>query len=510
MRNLVAFGLIAFTGTLGPAAEPTSGLPRSTPEAQGVSSSAIREFIEAADWEIDSLHSFMLVRHGHVVAEGWWSPYNADSPHELYSLSKSFTSTAVGLAVAEGKLSVDDPVMKYFPDDAPARPGDKLNSMRVSDLLRMSTGHQTEPSLRSSANWAKTFLEHPVPHTPGTHFLYNTSATYMLSAIIQKATGSTVLDYLKPRLFEPLGIEHPTWGTSPQGVTLGGYGLSVRTEDIARFGQLYLQKGRWHGKQVVPAGWVEAATAPQTSNGSNPNSDWEQGYGYQFWRCRHGAFRGDGAFGQYCLVMPEQDAVIAITSGVGNMQAVLNLVWDKLLPAMQPSPLPADGNARSKLGQTLAGLTLRLPAGSASNGGAARVSGRTYRFPHNDLKLEAVSLEDRGEGQDVALVLRTDGVERRIVCGRGAWRKGRFGLGPLREQPAAAAGSWSRDDTFTAKICQYETPFIFTLDLKFAGDRLFFDSRANVGFGATRQPQLMGTSENGPQNPARESSGSQR
>ena len=258
----------------------------------------------------------MLVRHGHVVAEGWWAPYAAEAPHSLFSLSKSFTSTAVGMAIAEGKLSLDDEVLKFFPDDAPAEPSANLKAMRVSDLLRMSTGQQTEPPRNPDQVWTKVFLAHPVPFKPGTHFLYNTSATYMLSAIVQKATGMTVLDYLRPRLFEPLGIEHPTWETSPQGVSTGGYGLSIRTEDIARFGQLYLQKGKWQGKQLVPAAWVEAATARQTSNGSDPKSDWAQGYGYQFWRCRHGAYRGDGAFGQFCVVLPEEDAVIAITSGL--------------------------------------------------------------------------------------------------------------------------------------------------------------------------------------------------
>src|SRR5207244_5422812 len=170
-----------------------------------------------------------------------------------------------------------------------------------------------------------------------------------LSAIVQKVTGMTVLDYLKPRLFEPLGIEHPTWEASPQGITAGGYGLSIRTEDIARFGQLYLQKGKWQEKQLVPESWVEAATARQTSNGSNPKSDWDQGYGYQFWRCRNGAYRGDGAFGQYCIVMPEQDAVIVITSGLRDMQAVLNLVWETLLPGMSKKTLPADKANRAKL-----------------------------------------------------------------------------------------------------------------------------------------------------------------
>src|SRR5262249_34012491 len=148
---------------------------------------------------------------------------------------------------------------------------------------------------------------------------------------------------------------------SPQGILTGGFGLSIRTEDIARFGQLYLQKGQWDGKQLVPAAWVEAATARQTSNGSSPNSDWDQGYGYQFWRCRHGAYRGDGAFGQFCIVLPEQDAVIAITSGLRDMQAVLNLVWDKLLPAMKSSTAAPDDSVRQKLDKTLRGLTLRVP-----------------------------------------------------------------------------------------------------------------------------------------------------
>ncbi len=233
----------------------------------------------------------------------------------------------------------------------PATPSDKLKAMRVSDLLRMSTGHQSEPQFRTSQlPWTKMFLAHAVPHKPGTHFLYNTAGTYMLSAIVQKATGVTVLDYLRPRLLEPLGAGNATWGTSPQGVTLGGYGLSVRTEDIASFGQLYLQKGRWNGKQLVPESWVDAATVRQTSNGSNPQSDWDQGYGYQFWRSRHNAFRGDGAFGQFCIVIPEQDAVIAITSGVKDMQSVLNLVWDKLLVAMQPAPWPPIPTCAEKAG----------------------------------------------------------------------------------------------------------------------------------------------------------------
>ncbi|MBC8876289.1 MAG: serine hydrolase [Planctomycetes bacterium] len=488
MKSLSVVTMIVLFHSLLSGAE----LPRSSPESQGVSSSAVLAFVEAAEKNIDSLHSFMLLRHGHVVAEGWWSPYHAEAPHSLYSLSKSFTSTAVGLAIAEGKLSLDDEVLKFFPEDAPGEASKNLKAMRVSDLLRMSTGHETEPPRPLDQPWTKAFLAHPVPFKPGTHFRYNTSATYILSAIVQKVTGETVLDYLQPRLFQPLGIEHPMWETSPQGISTGGYGLSIRTEDIARFGQLYLQQGRWQGKQLVPEAWIEAATALQTSNGSNPNSDWDQGYGYQFWRCRHGAYRGDGAFGQYCIVLPEQDAVIAITSGVKHMQSVLDLVWDKLLPAIQSSTLPPDDQAHQKLVDTLKGLSLRPQEGS---GRPAKEVGKKFVFPDNERKLEAITLESDGKDGPVRLVTRFDGVEQRIVCGRGVWQKQRVAWALLPQQPAAASGAWIADDTFTARICFYETPFIVTVTLMFSGEELRCKSEANVGFGPTKISALVGKAE---------------
>src|SRR5262245_36761181 len=265
----LAFIILSATVCAG-APKPFS-FPRATPESQGVSSGAVLALIEALE-RVDAMNSFMLVRHGHVIAEGWWAPYTAQDNHELYSLSKSFTSTAVGMAVAEGRLSIDDEVLKFFPDDTPAAPGANLKAMRVRDLLTMSTGNQDEVPTAADRISAKAFLTNAVPHKPGTHFKYNTPATFMLSAIVQKQTGQTVLDYLRPRLFEPLGITQPNWNTNWQGISLGGYGLSVRTEDIARFGQLYLQKGKWNGKQLIAKDWVEMATSKQVSNGSNPKS----------------------------------------------------------------------------------------------------------------------------------------------------------------------------------------------------------------------------------------------
>jgi len=207
-----------------------SGKACSTPEAEGISSHAIMDFVDALEREqTDAIHSIMLRRHGKIVAEAWWAPFHPDSPHMLYSLSKSFTSTAIRMAQDEGLLSINDPVISFFPEEAPDDPSDHLKAMRIRDLLRMNSGHQsgTSGGMREGKTWAEGFQALQVQHKPGTHFVYNSGATYMLSAIIQKVTGGTLLEYLKPRLFEPLGIENPTWKSDPDGINVGGWGLSV-------------------------------------------------------------------------------------------------------------------------------------------------------------------------------------------------------------------------------------------------------------------------------------------
>jgi CubicO group peptidase (beta-lactamase class C family) len=497
MRSLMRICLvIVLAGTLFARAE--SRLPRSTPEVQGVSSSAVLDLVNTLDEQMDGMHSLMIVRHGHVITEGWWAPYDATHNHVLYSLSKSFTSTAVGLAVAEGKLSIDDEVLKFFPDDAPTNASNNLKAMRVRDLLMMSTGHQEEPSPAADVISAKSFLAQPVPHLPGTHFKYNTAATFMQSAIVQKVTGQTVLDFLRPRLFEPLGIADPVWETNFQGISLGGYGLRVRTEDIATFGQLYLQKGGWKGKQLLPAEWVAMATAKQTANGSNPKSDWNQGYGFQFWRCRHNAYRGDGAFGQYCVVMPDQDAVVAITSGVKDMQAVLDVIWDKLLPAMKSDRLPANNSESQQLSRKLSRLKVRMPQGSMTSPLATK--GLKFTFPTNDQKIEALAVSSSDSGQTLTLHVQRDGKKLVMPCGHDEWKRSRapFLVGRLSQfpdEPVAGAFAWPSDDTCVIKLCAYETPHHQTLTLKFNGDQMTLDSEVNVAFGTTKRPQLTGRAE---------------
>ncbi|HEY1107572.1 MAG TPA: serine hydrolase [Opitutaceae bacterium] len=461
-----------------------AGLPRSTPEAQGVSTQAVQGFVAAAEAKIDALHSFMLVRRGHVVAEGWWAPYTAADRHQMYSLSKSFTSTAVGLAIADGKFKLEDTVLSFFPGEAPAKPSAHLQAMRVRDLLTMSAGHHTEDlpgvtytSTETSA--VKAFLSLPVAHKPGTLFTYSTPATYMLSAIVQKTTGETVLDYLGPRLFQPLGISMPTWDASAQGISMGGTGLNVRTEDIAKFGLLYLRRGQWEGRQLVPAAWVDTATSRWVSNGSSPTSDWDQGYGFQFWRCRYGVYRGDGAHGQFCVVFPDEDAVLAITAGTRNLQGVLNVVWETLLPELQKKApaLPADAAANAALAKKLASLALKTPATVPTPKIAESVMGRTFIFAENPQRVEALTL--RAD----AVVVTINGAQRRIPLAAGRWVRD-------ADLNLAGSGGWTAPDTFTFEVARYTTPFTTRYTLTFTETELTMEMQQNVA--QARPDKLVG------------------
>lgn len=322
---------------------------------------AVAEITAAADALIahtDSvegvmLQSVMIAKHGKVIYEKWMNGGAADTPHVMHSVSKSFCATAVGMLVDDGKLNVTDKVIDFFPDQLPAEVSNNLKAMTVRDLLTMNCGHETEPRTRgadtNNVDWVSAFLAHPVTKQPGTWYCYNSIGTYMLSAIVQKVTGQKVVDFLTPRLFEPLCIDKPRWDESPQGINCGGWGLFIKTEDMLKFGQLFLQQGQWGGKQLLSREWVAEASkfqVPSVPAGTRPdeveakglntdNCAWLLGYGYQMWRCPDNAYRADGARGQYIIVMPDQDAVIAITADSPDLQAELENVYKYLFPVLK-------------------------------------------------------------------------------------------------------------------------------------------------------------------------------
>ena len=489
-------------------------LPRSLPETQGVAPGGLLDFVTTVDAKKLNVHSLMVVRHGQVVAEGWWAPYAPDLKHTLYSLSKSFTSTAVGMAVADGKLSVEDKVVSFFPEDVPQTVSANLATMRVKHLLTMNTGHgkDTTPALRegSDANWIKSFLAQPVDHEPGTLFVYNSGATYMLSAIVQKLTGKTVLEYLKPRLFGPLGIEGEDWEVSPQGINTGGWGLRLRTEDIAKFGQLYLQKGIWNGKRLISEAWIRDATRKEVPSAGGGNrktedNDWQQGYGYQFWRCRHDAYRGDGAFGQYCIVLPNEDAVIAITSETGDMGAILDAVWNHILPALQGTGLSAAKTTQVALTKTLTTLALVPPRLETSSPMIDKISGKTYTLGDNTQHAKTVSLTFSPDG--CLFKLQDDAGTHQVQCGINRWDIGTttFPVAPLMLTPTvvpgsdtrkvAGSGTWQDPNTFLMTWRFIETAHYETVTCRFGADSVqveFQKSLAKISGAKDGRPMLEG------------------
>ncbi|TDB62730.1 serine hydrolase domain-containing protein [Arundinibacter roseus] len=399
-----------------------AGLPRKSPESQGVSSVAVRNFLKATKASGLEWHSFMLLRHGNVVAEGWWKPFQADYMHTLYSLSKSFTSTAIGFLVQEGKISVNDPVIQFFPDDLPDRVSDHLKAMKIKNLLTMNTGHESDtmPQLRAQEpqSWVKSFLAHPVVHLPGSHFLYNTGATYMLGAIIHKVTGQTLEQYLQPRLFGPLNITGYDWEKSPEGLNTAGYGLRVKTEDIAKLGQLYLKKGKWQGKQLLSPSWIEEATSKQTTSQAGDN-DWSQGYGYQFWRCKPGFYRGDGAYGQFCMVMPEQDAVLVMTSESWDLQKSMDVAYQTLLPAFQTKPLATNASELAALKDDISKLEIPVAKASVTSPESARHGGKSFRVNANAYGVTQLEV---GLNKDTCVLkMATTQGEIKITAGWEKW-----------------------------------------------------------------------------------------
>lgn len=458
-------------------------LPGSTPAAQGVDARGVHAFVDALEAApgIDP-HSVMLLRNGCLVAEGWWAPYTADRPQLLYSLSKSFTSAAAGLAAAEGLIDLDFPVVSYFPEFEAAITDPRSRSMLVRHLASMASGHESETWDRAvgadRAEPVRGFLSLPPDREPGTVFAYNQSCTYTLGAIVQRVTGQSLTAYLRERLFDPLGVAQTVWEQFPAGRDLGFSGMYATTDAVARLGQLHLQGGVWQGERLLRAEWVAEATRSHVSNCDGTaegaaGSDWQQGYGFQFWMSRHG-FRGDGAYGQYCVVLPEHDAVLAVTSQTQDMQEVLDAAWRHLLPAFGDAPLPGREEDDAALRLRLSRLALPAVAGQAASpaGGGQWVGARFApaggTCADQPTLTEVTLRRDDGTGStgrqgEAGWVLdfAESGQRFGLGFGSGGWTTTEGGPGT---PPCAVSAGWTDRNTLTGTVRFLETPH--SLDLR--------------------------------------------
>jgi CubicO group peptidase (beta-lactamase class C family) len=419
-----------------------------------VSSRSITALLDRLEAQSVECHSLMVLRHGHVVAEGWWAPYTAERPHLLYSLTKSFTSVAVGLTIADGLLSLDDRVVDVLPDHVPAGISEQGRRLTVHHLLSMTAGHRTDSLAEAweqePGDLVKGFLRVPFPEAEGTRHAYDNATTFVLARMVERVTGRGLPELLDERLFHPMGVEHAEWDRVASGAAFGFHGLHLTTEAVAAFGELLLRGGLWGDRRLVPREWVELATRRHID--TLQVEDWSEnpdalcGYGYQFWMSRHG-YRGEGAFGQMCLVVPSHDLVVAVTGAIPQGEALLDPFWECLLPGLDQA-----GSARDDeiLADRLRRLSLAPAPGPADPARPERsVKARL------DASVEDSALPDGTtvlvDPVDDGWLLRL-GPPLTIEAGHGEWRES----SPLG-RPVVAAGAW-QGNTFIAELYVITTP----------------------------------------------------
>ncbi|MBQ9501323.1 MAG: serine hydrolase [Lentisphaeria bacterium] len=463
-----------------------------TPESGGVSSRAVLDFVAALE-KFEFVHSFILIRNDIEIASGWWAPYRAETPHLLYSLSKSFISCAVGIAAGEGRLTLDTPLPDIFPEYRPGISDGRFFRMTVRHLLTMTTGHAVCSTAFFKAvpggDFKRDFFTSPLEFEPGSRFVYNSGATFMLSAAIRRLTGENPSVYLKNRLLSPLGIGERRWEKSPDGTEFGGWGYRLTTREIASFARMLLHGGRAGGRQLVPAEYLAEATAFQVDNSMNEAPDWKQGYGFQFWRCRHNAFRGDGAFGQYALVIPEKNTALAVTAGGKNMQTILDIVWEHLLPRLEDRPLPEDPQAHARLREKLASLRLPQLHGEAPR----RDTVLAAAFGPNETGIRHVRIEETASGCQVSFT-QEDG---RIEILRAGWQEpfeGETALEDGEKRPYSATARTTENGVLM-RVYFTSTPFVSDYRFTVEGKKLVLARERNLHFRTSPWPELAGRVE---------------
>ena len=378
-------------------------LPRSTPAAEGVSIQAVVRFIDSLmAVPRTHVHHVMVLRHGRVVAEVHPAPFRAEDSHTLYSCSKTFVALAVGKAIDENRLRLTDRVAAFFPERLPDSIGANLAAMTVRDLLVMASGITPDWEMRNShPDWISTWLAKPVKE-PGKNFAYDSLSTFLLSAIVQRVTGMTTLQYLQSRFFDAMHITQAEWEQSPDGINTGGWGLRVQAETLAKLGLLINARGKWQGRQLVSEQWIEQATSKQIecAASTTPPTDGNQGYCYQMWRSKWpGSIRADGALAQYVVMVPQEDLVVVINSLSHRGHDLLACIWNYLMPGLSPAALAPEPRWQKRLDRLCATAALPAPKG--------RKNGRSA-FP---CTIEAAGQPPLtlSQGPDGTVTLRHDG-----------------------------------------------------------------------------------------------------
>ncbi|WP_145946854.1 serine hydrolase [Paenibacillus sp. Y412MC10] len=468
-------------------------LETAQPESHGLSSGDVLRFLERIEELELQVNRLMLLQNGKVTARFNRQPYREEAPTLLFSLSKSFTSIAAGIARDEGYIRLTDPVVSYFPDKLAGDVPPYLSQMTIHHLLSMNTGHHDNiygRVMESGPDWAQTFLSLAPEHPPGSHYVYNTHATYMVAAILERATGMSLVEYVKPRLFEPLGIGLVDWETCPMGVAAGGMGLSIPIDGVAKFGQILLNEGVYGGRRIVSAEYIRLATAEQSDNRRNETrADFSEGYGYQFFRCRKGCYMGNGGFGQLCFVAPKHGIVIAASSGMSHMKKQLPLLLDLIYEHI------VDRVDRSQQVSSEAYPLLLRRIARMQEDAEHRVPSASSSMPDDWAGQYHVQAPEPGGVAEITVCSLDERSELRIRYADGSLRELPFDLTKrvstkdifrkdlaMHRQEAVILARFTGDLQFELTVVYIETPYRVTLTLTFAEGQVELVEEVNVSF----------------------------
>ncbi len=369
----------------------------SSPESLGIPSGAILNFLQRIDAERIGMHGFLLVRRNRIAAEGYWAPWSAERKHRMYSVSKSFVALAVGMMIDEGRLTLDDRVADYFPDKLPEKLHPWLAASTVRDLLTMATAHSSTSYTRDDPDWVWTFFNRTPSHPPGTIFSYDTAATVVLTATVERLAGLPFLDYMRPAFLNRIGFSPDAWCVrTPEGGSWGGSGVICTLRDMASVALACMNGGLWGDERVLPAAYVRAATAKQIDNTIRGNS----GYGYQIWREPENGFSFRGMGSQYALCFPDRDflfACIADTQGAPAGSTIPDVMREELYTHLSDGPLPEDPHAQTALREKIERLAVLPIPGKSDAGVASEVSGVWYALEENPMGITRMRLSFLGD-----------------------------------------------------------------------------------------------------------------
>lgn len=482
---------------------------RVTPESVGIPSLAIEGLLDDFESGFTEPHGLMIMRHGKVCAEGYWAPYAKGLRHGLQSHTKTYTATAVGIAYTEGLLKLDDKVIDYFKEFLPENPSENLKKLTIHDVLCMGCGMDEQPLI--SETWIRDFFAEPVVHEPGTVFMYNNIGSTILGAIVKKVTGVGVNEYLKPRLFDKLGInsDNLRWIYIVDGHESGAGGLYTTVEDNLRLMKMYADGGVFNGERILAEDYVKRATTKQndqntacTPGALSPDAtDNFVGYGYQIWMCRpKDSYRADGAMGQFTIVLPEKDMIVSITETATNpksVQGTLDAVWKMINQIPEDETLPQDETASAKLAGRLSRLSLPSPLCNPKSSVIPKINGKKYEvkegtfnftndisFILSGLKAENVSeFSFEFESDKCILSYKQNGKDAKLEVGLDGLR--RLNYVDLEDIPISmllASGAFINENTFELTLRWVETCFENKRYFTFKGDTVEIKAKDNFNF----------------------------